>query len=251
MSDLQPLETLVDETPGCPLPLPPGLARLYGQLRFPVRPDRQHVVGNFVATLDGVVSLGLPGKAGGREISGANAHDRLVMGLLRAAADVVIVGAGTFHASTKRRWTADAADPERTDDYLTLRTVLGKPASPLNVVVTAHGDLDLDRPSGEADRVPLLVVTTDEGEKKLRARCLPPAVEIVAAGGRPTVRRVLEIVSGARTGDLVLVEAGPRLMGEFLVELLLHELNFGCLECTRGRSRRSDEGEGSGSGTGW
>lgn len=49
---------------------------------------------NFVTTLDGVVSLGIPGKAGGGPISGENVHDRLLMGLLRVVSDAIIVGAG-------------------------------------------------------------------------------------------------------------------------------------------------------------
>ena len=49
---------------------------------------------NFVTTLDGVVSLGIPGQAGGGPISGENVHDRLLMGLLRVVSDAIIVGAG-------------------------------------------------------------------------------------------------------------------------------------------------------------
>src|SRR5262245_43143433 len=117
MIDLPPLETFFDTTDGSDLPLPPPLAERYGRLGFPSHPNLPHVVGNFVSTLDGVVSLGLPGKAGGREISGANPHDRMVMGLLRAAADVVIVGAGTFRESSSRRWTADTAYPSLAGAY--------------------------------------------------------------------------------------------------------------------------------------
>ena len=57
---------------------------------MPRHAARPHVIGNFVTSLDGVVSLGIPGKAGGGEISGFNPHDRMVMGLLRAAADAVV-----------------------------------------------------------------------------------------------------------------------------------------------------------------
>jgi len=224
MSGLQPLVTLFDATHGRELPLPPELVALYGHLRFPAHPTRPHVVGNFVTTLDGVVSLGLPGQAGGREISGANPHDQMVMGLLRAAADAVIVGAGTFRASSKRRWTPDAAFPALADAFRILRTNLGKPASPLNVVVTARGELPFDRPGGGSNDVPLLVVTSDEGAKKLRAQRLPPAVDVAVGCEKPTVRQVLDIVNRARAGDLILVEAGPRLMGEFIAARALDEL---------------------------
>jgi riboflavin biosynthesis pyrimidine reductase len=224
MSGLAPLESLFDASRGREVPLPQELCALYGPLRFPEHPARPHVVGNFVTTLDGVVSLGIPSKAGGREISGANPHDRMVMGLLRAVADVVIVGAGTFRASSGRRWTPDAAYSDLAGAYRALRANLGKPASPLNVVVTAGGELDLDRPGGETGDPPLLVVTTDDGERALRGRGLPSGVEVVACEIRPTVRQVLDVVKLVRPADLILVEAGPRLMGEFVAAGALDEL---------------------------
>ena len=64
------------------------------------------MVANFVSSLDGVVSLGVPGKAGGGEISGFNPHDRMVMGLLRAAADAESLLAETIRARRLRAWLA-------------------------------------------------------------------------------------------------------------------------------------------------
>src|SRR5437016_1649490 len=98
MSDLEPLDTLFDVAPGFELPLPRELASLYGSLRLRPTSDRPTVVGNFVTTVDGVVTLGVTGHAGGGDISGFNPHDRMVMGLLRSAADAIIVGAGTLRA---------------------------------------------------------------------------------------------------------------------------------------------------------
>ena len=54
MSKLAPLESLFDAQRGRELPLPPELAALYGQLRFPMQPDRPYVFANFVTSLDGV-----------------------------------------------------------------------------------------------------------------------------------------------------------------------------------------------------
>ena len=97
--DLTPLATLYDVALGDELPFPIDLAALYGPLRLPRPKARPYVVGNFVTTLDGVVSLNTPGRAGGGEISGFNQHDHMVMGMLRAVADAVIVGVGTLRAS--------------------------------------------------------------------------------------------------------------------------------------------------------
>ena len=77
----------------------------------PNRTEGPHVVSNFVTSLDGVVSLGVAGQAGGGPISGFNAHDRMVMGLLRALADAVVVGAGTLRSVPEHLWTADFACP--------------------------------------------------------------------------------------------------------------------------------------------
>src|SRR5690348_3054731 len=95
---MRPITTLLDkEKTHDRAVLPEDLAILYGgDLRFPEHGDRPYVIGNFVSTLDGVVSFEVPGKSGGGEISGFNQADRFIMGLLRASADAVIVGSGTL-----------------------------------------------------------------------------------------------------------------------------------------------------------
>src|SRR5205814_1075730 len=118
MNVLAPLESLYEGEHGRTLPLPPELATLYGRLQFPSHVGRPYVIGNFVSTLDGVVSLNIPGKAGGGPISGFNPHDHLIMGLLRGVADAVIVGAGTLRAvSPHHRWTAEYINPGLSDVY--------------------------------------------------------------------------------------------------------------------------------------
>jgi riboflavin biosynthesis pyrimidine reductase len=209
--------------------LPPELASLYGRLRMPRHTARPHVVGNFVSSLDGVVSLGIPGKAGGGEISGFNLHDRMVMGLLRAAADAVVIGAGTLRASSPEHvWTAEYIYPPLADAYRDLRTALGKPEPPLNVVVTASGEVDLDRHLFRSGAVPSLIVTTANGAQRLqvRDREIPTSARVEVAGGVAplSARAVLDAVSRTRKSELVLIEAGPHLMSDFFAERLLDEL---------------------------
>ena len=100
---LAPLRTFFETRRGRTLPLPPKLARLYGPLRIALTRLRPYVISNFVTTLDGVVSLNVKGHLGGGDISGCSAEDRMVMGLLRAVADVVIVGAGTLARRSRSR----------------------------------------------------------------------------------------------------------------------------------------------------
>lgn len=226
MNGPPPLESLFDIVSGRDLPLPPELATLYGRLAFPVHPNRTHVIGNFVTTLDGVVSLNEPGHATGGDISGWSRHDQAVMGLLRAVADAVIVGAGTLRAEPNHRWTAQYINPSFVDSYQQLRVSLGKPEPPLNVIVTARGEVSLDLPVFQSGEVPVLLVTTAHGAERIRAQHLPLGVN-VAAGSRAdslSARAILQTVKRVRRCEVILVEGGPQLMADFLGERLLDEL---------------------------
>ena len=226
-STLDTLESLYHLEWGHALPLPTELATLYGQLQFPLHPGRPYVLGNFVTTLDGVVTLNIPGQAGGGPISGFNPHDHLVMGLLRALADAVIVGAGTLRAvSPHHRWTAEYIYPELRDGYQQLRASLGKPEPQLNVIVTARGELNLDLPLFQSGDVPVLIVTTTQGAAGLHERSIPPAVQIagVQQTGLLRAQAIIQAVCEVRRCTTILVEGGPQLLGDFFAEGLLDEL---------------------------
>ncbi|MGH2389281.1 MAG: dihydrofolate reductase family protein, partial [Chloroflexota bacterium] len=159
MSALAPLEILYEAGRGRVVPLPAALARLYGPLRLPARVDRPLIIGNFVTTLDGVVSLNAPGQSGGGPISGENAHDRMAMGMLRAVADAVIVGAGTLRSEPEHRWTAAYVAPRFAASYQALRESLGMPAQPMTVIVSASGEINLNLPVFQSGATPVLIVT--------------------------------------------------------------------------------------------
>lgn len=226
MIALDPLVTHYDVAAGAELPLPADLAALYGPLRLPARPGKPHVIGNFVTTLDGVAALGVPGHMGGGAISGHDRHDRAVMGLLRAAADAVIVGAGTLRASPGHLWTAAYIFPPLAAAYGDLRMALGREAPPLNVIVSASGEVDFDLPVFRSGAVPVLVVSTAAGSERIRRRGVPPAVtvEAVEGGNRIGADAVLSAVGRARRCGVILVEGGPRLMGDFFDGGRLDEL---------------------------
>jgi riboflavin biosynthesis pyrimidine reductase len=226
MSDLAPLETLYDQQQGTDLLLPPALTSLYGQLQFPERPNRPYVIGNFVTTLDGVVALNDSDQSGGGEISGFNQHDRMVMGLLRAVADASIVGAGTLRSARQHLWTAQHIYPSLADEYQQLRSALGKLDPPLNLIVTASGAIDMGLPVFQSGEVPALVVTTHAGAQRIHTHAPPHTVQVVAVKrtGTLSAQAILEAVSAVGQGDIILVEGGPRLMGDFFAEHLLDEL---------------------------
>jgi riboflavin biosynthesis pyrimidine reductase len=226
MSALSPLVTLFDAGRGQPLSLPPELARLYGSLGFPPHPGRPYVISNFVTSLDGVVAFTGAGHSGGGEISGFNAHDQMVMGLLRAAADAVIVGAGTLRGSPRHLWTAEYIFPSLADAYHQVQSARARPEPPLNVIVTGHGELDFSLPVFLSGAVPVLVVTTAAGAKRISALRPPPAVQVATVTGtdRLKARDVLNAVEHAVRADVILVEGGPQLMSGFFAERCLDEL---------------------------
>jgi riboflavin biosynthesis pyrimidine reductase len=220
------LRTLMETTRGRGLPLPANLSRLYGAFRLPMPRLGLHVFSNFVSTLDGVVSLQVKGHSGGGDISGFSGQDRMVMGLLRAAADAVIVGSGTLAADPQHLWTPQAICPELADDYHRLADSMTKPRSALNVIVSAQGTVNLRLPVFASGKVAAMIITTPRGAKRLQKLGVPDAVrihEIRRRSGEIPAADILQAVGGAISGKRVLVEGGPRLLGTFYKARLVDE----------------------------
>jgi riboflavin biosynthesis pyrimidine reductase len=220
------LQTLFDVAGGEALPLPEQLAALYGTLAFPRGDPRAgpRVIGNFVSTLDGVVSLNAPAQAGGGPISGDNATDLMVMGLLRACADVVIEGAGTVRQAPESTLNAQDVYPPMAGAYAELRRRLNKPPMPTAVIVSGDGDLDVKLRIFASAEMPVLVLARGAGAARLAARAFPGHVRVLAQGGTGplSARDMIDAVAGH--GGLLLIEGGPRLMTAFVAEKRLHEL---------------------------
>jgi riboflavin biosynthesis pyrimidine reductase len=216
------LNTVYDATSGALIALPDVLASFYGPLRLSAPTDRAYVTSNFVSTLDGVVSLGEPG-TGGDEISGGSREDRCVMGLLRALADVIIVGAGTLRSFPRHVWTPQTIYQPYADAFAQLRQARGRAAAPLTVVVTAKGDLDLGLPVFTTATAPAVVVTTEAGARALHGK--GRSIPVKAAGPGPflSAAEILGAV-GPAVGDHVLLECGPELMGRFVADRAVDEL---------------------------
>jgi riboflavin biosynthesis pyrimidine reductase len=184
------------------------------------------VFSNFVSTLDGVVSLQVKGHSGGGDISGFSGQDRMVMGLLRAAADAIIVGSGTLAADPKHLWTPQAICPELGDDYRRFADAMGKPRAALNVIVSAAGTVNLRLPVFTSGKVAAMIITTARGARRLCRHKVPDAVQIHAIRGRSGEISAAEILRAVRigiTGKRILVEGGPRLLATFYKERLIDE----------------------------
>lgn len=230
MQQREPMETLFETERGEVLPLTGELARIFAPLRLAIssRISRPYVIGNMVTTLDGVVALNSAGYMSGGDISGFNLYDQAMVGLLRAAADAVIVGAETFRVEARHFLIPEDIAPQFTEEYRELRAALGKTGEPWNVIISASGKLNLEIPLFQQNEdVPVLVITTSQGLSRLREQARPfsPQIAMVQDNkGAIAAETILETVSRFSQGKLLLVEGGPRLMSAFIAERRLNEL---------------------------
>jgi len=167
---------------------------------------------NFVSTLDGAAT-GDDGRSGSIN-TGA---DRDVFALLRALADVILIGAGTARVEGYRRAVVRAP-------WLTLRE--GRPPHPTMAVVSRSGDIP-----------PLLSQAREDAGEVLLITCMGAGAEAIDVA-RDTLGREQVIVEGDESVDLgaavdalsarglgrVLCEGGPHLMRDLTASGRLDEL---------------------------
>jgi riboflavin biosynthesis pyrimidine reductase len=153
-----------------------------------------------VSTLDGVVAFE-PGAtpSAGRLISGGAPADRYLMGLLRACADAVVVGAGTARDEAEHEWTPERAAPSAAADFAALRQGLELPEKAPVYIVSGSGRVD---PGSRAAQTST-VVTGGAGRLDL--------AELIRSLRDQGHRRIL-------------TEGGPRLLGGLLRAGLVDEL---------------------------
>lgn len=213
--------------------LPEGLRELYdGDLHFPSsRSPRPYVIGNFVSTLDGVVSYKIKDHSSGSTISGSDPGDRFIMGLLRASADAVMVGAGTVHdVSPESLWIPESTYPAAKHLYTEYRrNALHKPDYPLTVIVTGSGRLELERAVFHTPGIRVVIMTTFSGREELRSKGAGKlsTVEIRlprenSSGIDPAA--ILDLLYAQLGVQTLLHEGGPTLFGQFLAAEALDEL---------------------------
>src|SRR5207342_2346649 len=131
-----------------------------------------------------------------------------------------------LQADPRTVWTPEAICRDLAGDYQRLRAALGKHEPALNVVVSASGNIDLRSPVFTSGRVPSLIVTTPEGARRLRARRPSSSVEIGTAGrsgAEIAPGTILDEVTRLSSGNRILVEGGPRLLGSFYQKRLVDE----------------------------
>jgi riboflavin biosynthesis pyrimidine reductase len=214
--------------------MPRELEAIYGRLGFA---DRV-LYSNFVTSLDGVVTLGSEPSAGSI-ISGRNMADRFLMGLLRACADAVLLGAGTLRATPGHRWTPEHIYPAMAAAFAQLRQNLGRKPSPRLVVFTTGGEIDLSHPAVVGGAT---VVTSRAGVKTLQGR-LPESCDVIEVGTSGAVDVASAVAElRARGYDVLLTEGGPHLVGELIKKDLLDEAFITISPVVAGRDREVRHG---------
>jgi len=206
------------EVEGLPsVELPEELARLYGGpfgLREPC------LYANFVSTIDGVVAVPSIPRSNAL-IADSSDGDRLVMGLLRAFADVVLIGAGTLAASPKGTWLPEKVYPAAGETFAELRARLGRADKPQIAILTGHGSIDPDHPVLASGAI---VLTSDAGAARLEGEP-PEAATILTLGEETTIDPRLAVDALLERGHrAILCEAGPHTHGGLLDRRLVDEL---------------------------
>jgi riboflavin biosynthesis pyrimidine reductase len=177
------------------------------------------LVANFVATADGVVALPKVPKSN-KLIRASSEADLFVMGLLRASADAILIGARTLEAAPAALWTPERAYRPAARAFAELRRRRGRTAAPEVVVVTGSGKVNPDHPLFERGA---LVLTTGEGETALGG--LPAASTVVPLQETPAIEPAAVIAFLRDRGHrVILSEAGPHTFTSLLNGGLVDEL---------------------------
>jgi riboflavin biosynthesis pyrimidine reductase len=188
---------------------PLGLAEVYA---YPPREAGPWLRANMVASLDGAA------RAEGRSAPLSSPADMRVFGVLRALADVVLVGAETVRQEGYR--------PARAREVFAARRAAdGQATAPAIAVISRGLDLDFTAPLFTAPAVPTLVLTGAAAPAAGLAAARAAGADVVVAGdeyGVDPVRVVRELAG--RGFVRLLHEGGPRVLAAFAAAGAVDEL---------------------------
>lgn len=203
-----------------------------GGTGHPASTGRPWVRASMIQSADGAAALnGLSGGLGG-------SADHEIFGLLRALADVILVGAGTARAEAYR--------PARVAPrWATLRA--GRPDTPPIAVLSARLDLDPEGPLlAEAPAgARTIVITSESAPEDLRAQMARHADVIIAGQHEVSAAAAVSALAG-RGHREILAEGGPHLLSQLAAVGMIDEL---CVTISPvlagGRTGRIIQGRGS------
>ena len=176
-------------------------------------PPGRSVRVNFVASLDGAITVD------GRSQELGSPADKRIYGLLRALADVVLVGHGTSSAEGYRPISAGARVGR-------LRTSLGRPATAPIAVVSRRASLDPGSTLVTAAASPTILVTCAAADAARRTALADAGVTVLVCGEDDVdLPAALDALAGLGY-EQVLSEGGPQLLHAGLSAGVVDELDL-------------------------
>ncbi len=206
-------------TPAADLPAPDlstleGLAEVYA---YPAStaasadgPGTPWLRANMVSSVDGAARLD------GLSEGLSSEADKRIFGVLRALADVVLVGAETARAEGYRPARARA-------EFAEARAARGQAPAPVIAVVSRRLDLDLSLPLFTEPLSPTIVLTcADAPAAELAA--VSRVADVIIAGEQQVEAAAAVAALAARGWTRLLAEGGPSLLGQLAAAEVLDEL---------------------------
>ena len=165
-----------------------------------------------VSSLDGAAHHG------GRSQPLSSAADMRIFGVLRALADVVVVGAETVRREGYR-------PARRREAFAAAREAAGQAPAPAIAVVSASLELDFSSPLFAEPLVPTLVLTGARAPAERVRAARDAGVEVVVAGDSALVDPARVPAALAERGmTRQLTEGGPTLLGRLMAAGVLDEV---------------------------
>jgi 5-amino-6-(5-phosphoribosylamino)uracil reductase len=175
-------------------------------------PDRPYTLLSCAVSIDGYLDDASPSRL---ILSGPEDLDEVDE--LRAAADAILVGAGTVRADNPRLLVRDPA-------RIAAREAAGRPPHPLRVTMTSSGDLDPAARFFTGPGAPLVYcrsAAVPAAEKKIKGRAV-----VIDAGAELSLAAVLQDLRIERTVATLLIEGGARILRDALAGNLADELRL-------------------------
>jgi riboflavin biosynthesis pyrimidine reductase len=173
----------------------------------------RHLRVNFVTSLDGSVTVD------GRSEGLGSPGDRRIFQVLRALADVVLVGHGTASTEGYRPVTADSPVGR-------LRASIGRPATASIAVVSRRASLDPASRLVTGAVSPTILVTCQSADPDRRAALETAGVTVLVCGDDDVDLRVAVDRLAELGHEQVLCEGGPALFRDALTAGVVDELDL-------------------------
>lgn len=220
-----PFELLFADDAAEPPSLPESFRAIYpGDWRLPTPKGRPYVFSNFGQSRDGRISFNEPGQLDASFVTKADAHDRWLMGLLRARADAVIVGDNTVNLESGHAWTPDFICPDDGAALNDLRRHEGYASIPDVVILSYAGNVNFEEPCFKQPDLRIVLATTSQGADAVSGVRVAAQMDVLDLGEKSAdLHRLVAILYADYGVRHLLCEGGARVFAGFLDAGLIDE----------------------------